>query len=81
MHYLLVPHALLLQWAGAPPRPLGPLKPPRRVQMIKYLGGELNSSVVEWLNKGLTAASSPSSGTCGPERGKTNGGRIEYFSG
>eukprot|EP00959_Pyramimonas_sp_CCMP1952_P209062 4373182-Pyramimonas_sp.AAC.1 len=26
----------------------------------KYLKGELNPSVVEWLNKGLTAASSPS---------------------
>eukprot|EP00976_Prorocentrum_cordatum_P101135 1192494-Prorocentrum_minimum.AAC.2 len=26
----------------------------------KYLDGELNSPVVEWLNKGLTAAWSPS---------------------
>eukprot|EP00959_Pyramimonas_sp_CCMP1952_P154187 3225803-Pyramimonas_sp.AAC.1 len=35
---------------------------------VKNLGGKLNSPVVEWLNKGLMAVSSPTSGGRTPEQ-------------
>eukprot|EP00976_Prorocentrum_cordatum_P093517 1189401-Prorocentrum_minimum.AAC.5 len=48
---------------------------PKRVLARKYPGGESNSPVVEWLDKGLTSASRPTGDAHRPAD-RSDGGRV-----